>query len=231
MKKIVKKPAMKKAKAGFDLNKDGKTTFKDVLIGRGVLPKTAKKGKTVKKALLGSLLGGVASNAIGGLMGGMMGGGGGSSTKLQNNNAMLARPNLSGSMKKGGKVVAKKKAKSGASVKKAQDGETMIGNAGAMRKTKMKERSPDGNYVVKRVTRTTPEGETTSMKVRRSVQGFLKGAPTVAKNKSLKGVPNTFFSSPDELRREREAKFKIPPLPKKKAKSGTSMKKCRYGCK
>ncbi len=42
----------KKLKKGgsFDLNKDGKTTFKDVLIGRGVLPKTAKKGTKVKKA-------------------------------------------------------------------------------------------------------------------------------------------------------------------------------------
>ena len=45
---------MKKAKSGFDLNKDGKTTFKDVLIGRGVLPKTAKKGAKVKKAMMGS---------------------------------------------------------------------------------------------------------------------------------------------------------------------------------
>jgi hypothetical protein len=43
---------MYKMKKGgsFDLNKDGKTTFKDVLIGRGVLPKTAKKGTKVKKA-------------------------------------------------------------------------------------------------------------------------------------------------------------------------------------
>ena len=46
---------IKKAKKGgsFDLNKDGKTTFKDVLIGRGVLPKTAKKGTAVKKAQKG----------------------------------------------------------------------------------------------------------------------------------------------------------------------------------
>jgi hypothetical protein len=45
----------KKLKKGgsFDLNKDGKTTFKDVLIGRGVLPKTAKKGTKVKKAQTG----------------------------------------------------------------------------------------------------------------------------------------------------------------------------------
>jgi len=45
--------AMKKAKNGFDLNKDGKTTFKDVLIGRGVLPKTAKSGASMKKCKYG----------------------------------------------------------------------------------------------------------------------------------------------------------------------------------
>jgi hypothetical protein len=49
---------VKKAEKGgsFDLNKDGKTTFKDVLIGRGVLPKTAKKGASVKKAQMGSTM-------------------------------------------------------------------------------------------------------------------------------------------------------------------------------
>jgi hypothetical protein len=43
--------SVKKAKSGakFDLNKDGKTTFKDVLIGRGVLPKTAKSGSKMAK--------------------------------------------------------------------------------------------------------------------------------------------------------------------------------------
>lgn len=43
----------KKLKTGGsfpDLNKDGKVTKKDVLIGKGVLPKTAKKGKMVKKS-------------------------------------------------------------------------------------------------------------------------------------------------------------------------------------
>jgi len=42
-----------KAKTGGsfpDLNKDGKVTKKDILIGKGVLPKTAKKGMKVKKA-------------------------------------------------------------------------------------------------------------------------------------------------------------------------------------
>ena len=49
---------VKKAKSGakFDLNKDGKTTFKDVLIGRGVLPKTAKSGTKMKKAQGGEKL-------------------------------------------------------------------------------------------------------------------------------------------------------------------------------
>lgn len=43
----------KRLKAGGsfpDLNKDGKITKKDILIGKGVLPKTAKKGMKVKKA-------------------------------------------------------------------------------------------------------------------------------------------------------------------------------------
>ncbi len=42
------------AKSFPDLNKDGKVTKKDVLIGRGVLPKTAKKGMKVKKAQTGT---------------------------------------------------------------------------------------------------------------------------------------------------------------------------------
>lgn len=48
-------PSKAKKGGSFDLNKDGKTTFKDVLIGRGVLPKnTAKKGMKVKKAQSGA---------------------------------------------------------------------------------------------------------------------------------------------------------------------------------
>jgi hypothetical protein len=49
---------IKKAKSGakFDLNKDGKTTFKDVLIGRGVLPKKAKSGNKMKKAQTGAMV-------------------------------------------------------------------------------------------------------------------------------------------------------------------------------
>lgn len=43
------RPKMKSGGSFPDLNKDGKVTKKDVLIGRGVLPKTAKKGTKVAK--------------------------------------------------------------------------------------------------------------------------------------------------------------------------------------
>jgi len=73
-----------------------------------------------------------------------------------------------------------------AKIKKAQDGytlndgaDTLFGKAGAMKKTKVKERSTDGNYVTKRVTRTTPTGKSTKTTTRRTVQGFLDGAPRV----------------------------------------------------
>jgi hypothetical protein len=41
----------KNGKSFPDLNKDGKITQKDILIGKGVLPKTAKKGGTMKKSM------------------------------------------------------------------------------------------------------------------------------------------------------------------------------------
>jgi hypothetical protein len=59
---------VKKAKNGFDLNRDGKTTFKDVLIGRGVLPKTAKKGAKMKKAMMGTGMPAVPMMKKGGMM-------------------------------------------------------------------------------------------------------------------------------------------------------------------
>jgi hypothetical protein len=55
--------------------------------------------------------------------------------------------------------------------------------AGAMRKTKSKERSADGNYMKKTVTRETPAGKSSDTKVRRTVQGILRGAPSVQKYK------------------------------------------------
>ena len=49
---MMTKKKMTKAKNGKsfpDLNKDGKITQKDILIGKGVLPKTAKSGAALKK--------------------------------------------------------------------------------------------------------------------------------------------------------------------------------------
>ncbi len=68
---IYKTGGKKKMKSGGsfpDLNKDGKVTKKDVLIGRGVLPKTAKKGTKVAKS--GAALKKQAATAIGGGYGG-----------------------------------------------------------------------------------------------------------------------------------------------------------------
>ena len=48
---------MKKAQSGGkfpDLSKDGKVTKKDILIGKGVLPKKAKSGAKMKKAMMGT---------------------------------------------------------------------------------------------------------------------------------------------------------------------------------
>ena len=87
----------------------------------------------------------------------------------------------------------KKKGKIGMKVKKAQTGIvekessnvlSKIPAAGAMKKTKTKERSADGNYMAKTVTRETPEGKKSSTKTRRTVQGVLRGAPSVQKYKT-----------------------------------------------
>ena len=131
----------KKAKAGFDLNKDGKTTFKDVLIGRGVLPKNAKSGAKMKKAQNSSIMRPVGLN-IGSAIQDMqqlrkerM-----DREKAKENNTTPSsttpskRPNSnmsnpyptsgvsSATLAKSGKTVKKAKAKSGGSMKKCRYG-------------------------------------------------------------------------------------------------------------
>ena len=115
------KKVIKKAKSGGsfpDLNKDGKVTKADVLVGRGVikakkgaaLKKQAavaiamkKAGKTPKKAQLGGLFGKLAGklgNKAGGsnMLGGMMG-------LLRRKKAEKQTPaNTTTTMKKGGKM-------------------------------------------------------------------------------------------------------------------------------
>lgn len=144
MKKVVKKvaakkPMVKKAKSGGsfpDLNKDGKITKADVLVGRGVIK--AKKGKSVKKAQLGGLVdklaGGLGKKA-GGFSGikdmfgnsgfggrGLMGAIGGLLAKRKKQaapqpGAQQSAPAAQPAMKKGGKL--KKQAAVAIAMKKA----------------------------------------------------------------------------------------------------------------
>ncbi len=58
-----------------------------------------------------------------------------------------------------------------------------IPEAGTMKKTKTKERSADGNYMAKTVTRETPQGKSSTTKTRRTIQGILRGAPSIQQYK------------------------------------------------
>ena len=216
----------------------------------------ARNGKPVKKALLGSLLGGAAGGAggsmlgglgkqmLGGLaskaLGGLMGGGAGGGATAQGGGAeqapMQKRKSTDmtpvrtrGMMKKGGKVSKAKNGKSfpdlnkdgkitkadilkgrgviakkGATVKKAQDGNTVRGlrlmgeNSRKVSPNKSKYVSEDGNYKMKLKGGSDTSAPTSAVQ-RRTLKGFLKGAPKAAGKMALK--------------------------------SGGSMKKCRYGCK
>jgi hypothetical protein len=205
------KPIMK-AKSGKsfpDLNKDGKVTKADILKGRGVI---AKNGKPVKKAFLGAalplamkalpMLGGMlggkgkgeGGGGLGGMLGGLLGGKNGKTVKKSKSGSTIKKTGMhkmpNGSMMKNSKM------KMGGAVKKAQSGDyldagELIPKAGPMVKTKVKERSPDGNYVTKTVTRTRKGATTKSSKTRRTLQGYLDGAPRVNELKRNGGKMKT----------------------------------------
>lgn len=128
MKKVVKK-----AKSGGsfpDLNKDGKVTKADILVGRGVIK--AKKGKSVKKAEAGGLFAKMAAKK--GLMGGagkMMGGLFGMLRKKKQASAAPA-PEAQATMKKGGKL--KKQAAVAIAMKKAGKTPKTMKSGGKMKK-------------------------------------------------------------------------------------------------
>ena len=216
---------------------------------------SAKNGKPVKKAFLGSLLGGagggaggsmlggmgkqmlggMASQALGGLMGGGKSGGGATAQGGQGGEAqapMQKRKSTDstpvrtrGMMKKGGKVSKAKNGKSfpdlnkdgkitkadilkgrgviakkGMTVKKAQDGTFQPMGIGARKVSPNKSKyvSEDGNYKMKFKGGSDTSAPTSAVQ-RRTLKGFLKGAPKAAGKMALK--------------------------------SGGSMKKCRGGCK
>jgi hypothetical protein len=86
-------------------------------------------------------------------------------------------------MQYGGKAASMVPMKMGGAVKKAQDGYTgepgLLERAGPMVKSKTKVRSPDGNYVTKKVTSSKPNSKKSTTKTRRTLQGFISGAPRV----------------------------------------------------
>lgn len=101
-------------------------------------------------------------------------------------------------------TAAKGKAKSGKTIKKAQDGNTVRGlrlmgeNSRKVSPNKSKYVSEDGNYKMKFKGGSDTSAPTSAVQ-RRTLKGFLKGAPKAAGKMALK--------------------------------SGGSMKKCKYGCK
>jgi hypothetical protein len=146
----------------------------------------AKTGKTVNKAFLGSLLGGAGGGGMlggllgggggGGMLGGLLGGGGGKGGAEGGGMGKISKM-FSGSMKKGGKVVAKKKA-----------GMHRMPN-GTMMKNSMMKKAKTGTSL------------------------------------GMKSVKAGFDKNPGVTRAD------IITAATKKAKSGASMKKCKYGCK
>jgi len=110
-----KSKPMKKLTAKKPLMKT--TPMKRTPMKKGGTISKAKTGKTVNKAFLGSLLGGAGGAGMlggllggggGGMLGGLLGGGGGKGGAEGAGMSKISKM-FSGSMKKGGKVVAKKK--------------------------------------------------------------------------------------------------------------------------
>lgn len=150
--------------------------------------KTLKKGGTVKKAFLGSLLGGAGGAGLlggllggggGGMLGGLLGGGGGKGGAEGGGMGKISKM-FGGSMKKGGKVVAKKKAKTGTSL--------------GMKSVKAGYDKNPGVTRADIITAATKKAKT--------------GTSVPKKNSVSKNIGNL-----------------------NKAKSGGSVKKCKYGCK
>lgn len=86
-----------------------------------------------------------------------------------------------GNMKKGGKVM---RAQNGRSISETRTVSDLSGNksnvTSGMGNAKIKSMSGDKNYVTK--TKTDASGNVTSSKSRRTVKGFLSGAPRVKDN-------------------------------------------------
>jgi hypothetical protein len=152
--------SMKKAQSGVKLPNAFTKTGKPSLKNSGLIPNTSEEMSKIKKY---------------------------SPSKFESVKDSTYKPSGK-KYKNGGSMIAK----SGKSVKKAQAGSNvepeyekgLLERAGPMKKTKTKERSTDGDYVKKTVTRTRKGATTTSSKTRRTLQGVMNGAPSVSSMKS-----------------------------------------------
>ena len=166
-----------------------------------------KKGKTVNKAFLGSLLGGAGGAGMlggllggggGGMLGGLLGGGGGKGGAEGAGMGKISKM-FGGSMKKGGKVVAKKKA-----------GMHKMPNGSMMKNSMMKKAKTGTSLGMKSVKAGVDKNPgVTRADIIAAATKKAKTGTSVPKNNSVsKNIGNL-----------------------NKAKSGASMKKCRGGCK
>jgi hypothetical protein len=213
----------------------------------------ARNGKPVKKAFLGSLLGGagggsmlggmgkqmlggLASQALGGLMGGGAGGGRAAAQGGQGGGTQAPMPRKStdttpvrtrGMMKKGGKV---SKAKSGTSL--------------GMKSVKAGFDKNPGVTRADIITAATKKAQNGVKATKDSTSYFSKKADDLSrsmKNKNLKGdfkggskdLKGALGALKDEYRQGNKGQSgydKNGYRVKKKAKTGASVKKCKYGC-
>lgn len=161
----------------------------------------AKNGKPVKKAFLGSMLGGVGKSMLGGLasqaLGGLMGGGGGGGA--------ASVPGAQGPA--AGQAPTPKKSTDSTPVKTRG----MMKKGGKVSKAKNGKSFPDLNK----------DGKITKADI-------LKGRGVIAQNG--KKLIKSGVKGMSENEKVKKGITKLEPV-KKTMKSGGSMKKCRGGCK
>ncbi len=205
----------------------------------------ARNGKPVKKAFLGSMLGGMGKQMLGGMasqaLGGLMGGGNksGGGASAQGGQGSTAQAPMSrrstdstpvrtrGMMKKGGKVSKAKNGKSFPDLNK--DGKVtkadILKGRGVIAKKGMSiNKAQTGKKLTPNYSNIKAGGfDSFKTPTAKDSADYRSGFDTKIKNKELKQGDKP---SGTKIRGYNEA-FKRT----KKAKSGTSMKKCRYGCK
>jgi hypothetical protein len=189
-----------------------------------------KKGGNVKKAFLGNVLGAatglLGGGAGGGLLGGLLGGGGGKGAAGGAGGGMSKISKMfGGSMKKGGKVT--KKAKTGTSLGMKSVKAGFDKNPGVTRAdiiTAAKGKAQKGKKLTPNYSNIKAGGfDSFKTPTAKDSADYREGFKTRVQKKDLKQYPSP---SGAKVRGYNEAVKRTT-----KAKAGTSVKKCKYGCK